>query len=514
MTTLNITKPTPINLRECVSPLGSGSPNLKPHLQYPSNSFLSQKEPCGTPLPPPRQPFFAPAAIPQPSTDTLPSTSFSRAKSQSRLDGPFPSHNVSLPQNLQPQCQRVSDYGADTMDWDPTSSPKVRLNTNWTRTATNNISSNAILSSPIRQSPFAIGIPQKPKSSMFEALVSEQTQQQQQQQQQQQLAPPLRDFFQANDRSRGNTRASTTDIKYPPMAEPKFFPKNVDGGEDTGLEGLMRGILKFEDEPEVILTARAQLIDHHDSWREIVTRLIVAILACGLFAHFGVSAPNVTNDVIPHDPYKEEVQSEILSWGKLAALALAILCSVWRFMRRHDHTSQNLLLAGEGIAGVLLLIFTARATKTGTAEILGKLYLGWVFAWEMFNLVSLLQYKGYSHTSVRKEEQEPSSRREVSPGLGEWPLPPELRSRPQQTPTARTAPGLNPIGTGRSRAPLRRDGSSSLSIAEGVSGFGGLKRESSGALAGMVRDAGVVKAGNVPKMRREGSGGFGGLRLS
>jgi len=50
-----------------------------------------------------------------------------------------------------------------------------------------------------------------------------------------------------------------------------------------------------------------------------------------------------------------------------------------------------------------------------------------------------------------------------------------------------------------------------LSISEGVSGFGGLKREGSGALAGMVRDAGVVKAGNVPVMRREG--GLGSLRL-
>ena len=120
---------------------------------------------------------------------------------------------------------------------------------------------------------------------MFEALVSGQTQQQQQHQQRQQLATPLRDYFQANGRSRDRIGTTTTDMKYPPMAEPKFFPKNVAEGDDTGLEGLMSGSLKLEDEPEVIRTARAQLIDHHDPWMETITRLVMAIVACGLFTY-------------------------------------------------------------------------------------------------------------------------------------------------------------------------------------------------------------------------------------
>jgi len=315
------------------------------------------------------------------------------------------------------------------------------------------------------------------------------------------------------------------------MAEAKFFPKNVGEGEDTGLEGLISGGLKLEDEPEVVRNARAEGAVHHrsqgDAWWEVLVRLVLAGVACMVYFYLG-ALPASTGEANPvamvtgieeplieltPDPSVGNILLRYPAWAKIGSLIAALLCPLWKLIRKQSNTPasyepanqwalEKVLLAAEGMAGVMLLIFTAGGTNLPLAEVWGKMYLGWVLARKVWNVIVFLQSAQKYQHHAPQDEPEPPRRREISPGLGEWTLPPEQRHAGKAGGTGAAASGIS----SRPPATLRRDGSSNLS--------GGFRREHSGTLGGMVNDAGRVGGvamGGNGGLRREASGGFGGM---
>lgn len=79
------------------------------------------------------------------------------------------------------------------------------------------------------------------------------------------------------------------------------------------------------------------------------------------------------------------------------------------------------------MTGVMLLIFTPGGTNLPLAEVWRKMYLGWVLAWTIWDLVVFLQSVRHYQRHIPQDEPEPPRRREISPGLGELPLPSEER---------------------------------------------------------------------------------------
>jgi len=326
------------------------------------------------------------------------------------------------------------------------------------------------------------------------------------------------------------------------MAEAKFFPKNVAEGGDTGLEGLISGGLKLEDEPEVVRNARAgggvYHRPHGDSLGGFL-ELVLAGVACTVYFYLGAPTAEVTPvaAVMGIEERTMDIFQRYAAWAKIGSLMAALLFPVWKLICKQSSTPvsgdqwdlEKVLLAAEGMAGVMLLIFTAGGTNLPLAEVWGKMYLGWVLARKIWDLVVCLQSVQHYQHHIPQDEPEPPRRREISPGLGEWPLPPEKRHAGKTGGGGAVTNGVS-SSVGRAPATLRRDGSSNLSgcfrresgeVRGGsVDGVPGMRRDGSGGLSGMVNDAGRVGGmanggwAKEPSFRRENSGGgFGGLSL-
>lgn len=380
---------------------------------------------------------------------------------------------------------------------------------------------------------------------MFQSFVRGSTQQQLEASgKRDRLATSRESFFHpsvANGGVSSGTSTKNGGVTYPPMAEAKFFPRTTLEREDTGLEGLMSGGLRLEDEPDVIKAARAEhrhIGVERDTWWEVLGRVVLAGSAGTAWVFLArltsMSEAEVAQTVVGPmpDPRLKELNEKYAEFAKLGSLAFALLSTVWKLIRKQSRTPspspaaaetispwdmEKLLLAAEAMTGVMLLIFTAGGTNKDRADLLGKMYLGWVLAREVWNVVVLIQ-SPKPPMRPQQEEPLPSRGREISPGLGDWPLPPEKRNaRKMQDGFGAPGGGSEAV---RANAQLRKDGSSSYTA------FGGLRKENSagmgggGGLAGMVRDAekvpGMVGAGTGGRRfgremgGRGGGGGFGG----
>ncbi|RPB28553.1 hypothetical protein L211DRAFT_865114 [Terfezia boudieri ATCC MYA-4762] len=566
ITALKLVMPTPLNMKEAVSPLGANTPDRTPpksqsQWNQNKNSGMTHSTHGHAPSPPPHQPYFAPAVKKQ-SNIFPPLSSLDRPRDSQNNSNVFSLGNTALPlpHRQAPWGQQYSDDD-DEMDWNPTSpqkkppTPKSYWNPFSTATtATNNPPA------PNSCNPFTAPVPPAPKASMFQSFVRGQAQQQQQPQAgpvRNALPFPKESFFRpANNGVHGDFYGTGVESRYPPMAEAKFFPKNVGEGEDTGLEGLISGGLKLEDEPEVVRNARAVGSGHHrsqeDSCWEVLVRLVLAGMACTVYFYLGElpTSAGVANTVaivtgteegligpMP-DPSVGDNFLKYAAWAKLESLVVALLCPGWKLIRKRSNTPasnipanrwdlEKVLLAAEGMVGVMLLIFTAGGSNLPLAEVSGMIYLGWVLGRTVSDVIVLLQSAQKSQHHAPQEVSEPPRRREISPGLGEWPLPPEQRHVGKAGRPGAVAGGVSSLS-----AILRRDGSSRSSSSSsnlsggfwrensgalggtGVNGVPGMRRDGSGGLSGMVNDAGRVggmgMVGNGG-LRREASGGFGGM---
>ncbi|KAF8418524.1 Ima1 N-terminal domain-containing protein [Tirmania nivea] len=563
ITALKLVMPTSLNMKEAVSPLGANTPDGTPpksqsQWNQQKNSGMAYQTRGRAPSPP-RQPYFSPAAKKQ-SNIFPPISSFERPGDSLNSDNVFSRSSTAMPPQV-PRGQQYSNDDVDEMDWNPTfPQKKLPMPKNYwnpfstTATATNNPPE------PDPRNPFAAPVPAAPKSSMFQSIVRGQAQQPQQLQTnapRDGVPTPRESFFRpANGGVHGISGGTGAESRYPPMAEAKFFPKNVAEGEDTGLEGLISGGLKLEDEPEVVRNARAEGGVHHrsqgDSWWEVLGRLVLAGMACTVYFYLG-ALPTTAGEVNPvamvtgieepligpiPDPNVENIFLRYAVWAKMGSLIAAFLCPVWKLMRKQSNTPASyepwdlgkVLLAAEGMAGVMLLIFTVGGTNLALAKMWGKMYVGWVLARKVWDTVVFLQSAQLYPHQTPQVEPEPPRRREISPGLGEWPLPPEQRhaGKAGGAGAGAAASGIS-SSAGRTPATLRRDGSNNLSGGfrrensggiggMSVNGVPGIRRDGSGGLSRMVNDAGRVGGmgmgmgmGGNGGLRREAGGGLGGV---
>lgn len=301
----------------------------------------------------------------------------------------------------------------------------------------------------------------------------------------------------------------------------------------------MTGALKLEDEPEVIRTARvaAGTQAAKSDMIEASVRIFLSLVStCGFFY---LGAREKYKYISP--PLAAPLEWRLYLYAKLASLFVAGCCPVLRLGRKRavtvkrrreggsagagewDFFLERALLAAEGMAGVMLVIWTAGETDLPRAELAGKLYLGWVLSRQIWAGLATYQEKGTlgsGKSGVEAEELDAERRRrrrEISPGLGEWPRP--LGSRNQINGKHHQAGG--------DTATLRREGSSGLPALrkEGSAGLQGMlprmgggegvpsmRREGSAGLQRMASGGGGGLG--VPSTRREISGGFSGMRLS
>ncbi|KAF8474934.1 Ima1 N-terminal domain-containing protein [Kalaharituber pfeilii] len=274
MTTLRIVEPARINLRESVSPLAN-SPDQSPPREKQKSAL--------TPLPRERQ-YPHHSWLP-PSTASTVKSNFPPFKAEPLMPAASTFSRASSLPPLSPQPLR-SDAAGDEMDWNPTTPAKKALG--WGQLSVNNtnqLNSQSIFRSnssnqPQQQnvnSPFSAPIPPAPRTSLYQQFVTKPPIKKEP------AAEPQREnFFRpstSDGRSTGPTTLNGSAKQYPPLAEARFFPKKVDD-EDTGLEGLISGALKLEDEPEVIRNARVtKATSGTDLQLDVLVRLVLTLLA-------------------------------------------------------------------------------------------------------------------------------------------------------------------------------------------------------------------------------------------